>query len=547
MKQKMMQFITMLLALLFCMPTMAGAAKVEINPTIRVGLRYGSSTINSANLLNETGSGYRLGYYDGDLEFVPLGYTDHTRLSVLKTTNLYYGTDSEGWGGYYSTATSGRSVGCYHVQMPGSYASFEEAKAAAAQYEDGFPAWINGTYQVRVGAYLERSGAERTQASLGGTIVGTSSYGVTVVDTLTAELLFQFDGGSSYALGVEPGLDGQEEANTWFRGYTYYGGFRFERIGGGDLTVVNVVPLEDYVRGVAPYEMSNTWPLEALKAQTVCARTYAVIQAERSRHSSSHFDICNTTHCQVYRGNNSANERTDQAVDETWGVYAYYKGELAETYYYSCNGGASEDVRNVWNENSNMPYLVGVMDPFEPTVADKTGKYNWTVTYTKAELTQKLRSYGFQDCADIVNFYVSQLTPTGNVRSVTFVDSNNKSWTVSKGEVRSLLGLDSIRFTISGGGKFYVDGSESTLDSVTGAYAIGGDGTVSQIDGTGGTYIITGSGTSALSASADQYTITGSGWGHNVGMSQWGAYAMAQMGYSYDEILKFYFTGIEVY
>ena len=80
MKRKIMQFITLLLALLICLPATAGA--VEVNPTIQVGLRYSSSVIHSANLLNETGSGYRLGYYNGDLEFIQLGSTDHKRLSV---------------------------------------------------------------------------------------------------------------------------------------------------------------------------------------------------------------------------------------------------------------------------------------------------------------------------------------------------------------------------------------------------------------------------------------------------------------------------------
>ena len=96
----------------------------------------------------------------------------------------------------------------------------------------------------------------------------------------------------------QPGLEEGEETATWFKGYRYYGGFQYRR-SGGDLTVINIVDVEDYVKGVLPYEMNNAWPLEALKAQAVCARTYAA--AISSSHASAGFDVCNNTHCQMYQ------------------------------------------------------------------------------------------------------------------------------------------------------------------------------------------------------------------------------------------------------
>jgi stage II sporulation protein D len=92
-----------------------------------------------------------------------------------------------------------------------------------------------------------------------------------------------------------------------------------------------------------------------------------------------------------------------------------------------------------------------------------------------------------------------------------------------------------------------VDGSADTITNVIGAYAIDGSGNIAQVAGTEGPYVITGAGTEALASTGDTFTITGSGWGHNVGMSQWGAYSMANQGYTYKEILKFYFTGIDIY
>ncbi|MPM69465.1 hypothetical protein SDC9_116410 [bioreactor metagenome] len=308
--------------------------------------------------------------------------------------------------------------------------------------------------------------------------------------------------------------------------------------------MVNILPLEDYVKGVIPYEMSPSWPLEALKAQAVSARTYTMITLDK--HSKYHFDLCNTTDCQVYYGLNSASSVTDQAVDETSGILARYDGELAQTYYFSSDGGATEDVKNVWNSTTDYPYLKGVIDPYEETVEDKIPNYRFTVTLTKDELAEKLHAKGYL-CAAITDFRVSEFSETGNAITITFVDANGKEWSFSKEKVRTLLGLRSIRYNVSGGGKYYLNGTDDTLSTVIGAYAIDGTGTVSQISGSAGPYVITGSGTQALATQGNTFTITGSGYGHNVGMSQWGAYAMAKLGYTYEDILKFYFSGIDLY
>ena len=108
--------------------------------------------------------------------------------------------------------------------------------------------------------------------------------------------------------------------------------------------------------------------------------------------------------------------------------------------------------------------------------------------------------------------------------------------------------MNSPRFTITGGsGGYYVNEDGSALSSVSGAYAIDGSGNVSAISGT--PYVITGSGTEVLASpgsTGDSFTVSGTGNGHNVGMSQWGAYAMAQAGKTYVDILKFYYTGVEI-
>ena len=558
-----MQVAACALAILTLSLPVPTRAAVEVDPTIKVGLFYGSNALPGANLLNDVGSGYRLGYFDDDRVFQQLTATSETAISVVKTQNVYYGTVGN-WAGYYDTITSSIAVGCWHLKLPGSYSSYDEAAAAASAYSGGFVAWIDGTWQARVGAWLDKASAQAGQAQLGladAEIVGTSSYGVSVVKTGTSQILFQFDGGSSRCLGIQPGLDDSVKTETIFRGNTYYGGFQYQRVSGGNLTVSNVIGLEDYVQGVIVREMSSSWPLEALKAQAVCARTYAYRNYIAGKHKSQGFDLCNTIDCQAYYGMDEVTASSSKAVEQTYGEYAWYNGSLIEAVYSSHDGGATESAVNVWG--SNVAYLIGKYDPYEASVASKVPSYNWTVTYTAQELTDLLNSKGYTN-SGIVDFRVTKTSPTGNAIEITFTDSSGKSWSKIRDACRTFLNLRSIHYTVSsssgsgssgGGGSYSVNG-DGTLSSLDGAYAIDGSGSTSKlgsdvymIDGSGQVSQAVpsgGSGGGTSTGGETVFTITGSGWGHNVGMSQWGAYAMAQQGYTYLDILTFYYTGIEV-
>ncbi len=549
MRQKWLTALCTAALLSAFLPPAARAAGTETVPVL-VGLAYGSDALDGANLKNDAGSGYRFGYLDTDRNFCPVGETRETGVSVVKTQTVWYGTYN-GYTSYSDAVTSDVCVGCWHVQLPLAPATFEEARAAA-DAAGGFPAWIDGAYQVRTGAYATREEAQAVAEAAGGTAAGTSSYGVSVVKTGTAKILFQFDGGAERSLTVQPGTDGTTRPVTWFKGNRYYGAFQYRRVGGGDLTVSNLLPLEDYINCVVSREMSRSWPLEALKAQAVCARTYYEINL--GRHNASGFDICSTTHCQAYYGMGETDSRTAQAAAETAGLRVLYNGTPAQTYYFSSSGGGTEDVRNVWGSQS-IPYLSGVADPYEAAVSDKISYWSWSETFTAAQLTEKLQAKGY-NCASIVDFQITATTPTGNVKSIAFLDANGKSWPFTKeGGVRNLLGLKSMRYTVSAsektsGGVYYTDGG-GTLTSMSGVYAIGGSGAAARI--TGNPYVITGSGTQFLpaptgstSAGENVFTVTGSGWGHSVGMSQWGAYAMAQQGKTFEQILTFYYPGTEI-
>lgn len=533
-----------------------------IGETVHVGLAYGDNALAGANLANDVGSGYRFGYTDENRKFWQVGYTSETALSVVKTQNVYYGYNYGGSSSlitYSDAITSDVLVGCWHVQLPGAYATFEEAQTHAWDV-GGFPAWINGEYQVRFGSYAAQGEAQAMAQQLGGTAVGTSAYGVSAVKTKTNTILFQFDGGEQNSLTVKPGTDDTKKTVTYFKGARYYGSFQFQRVGGGNMTVTNYLPMNDYLDCVISQEMSASWPLEALKAQAVTARTY--YERNLGKHKKYGFDVCSTTDCQAYPGMSRTTERTAQAVEETDGLRVWYDGKLAETFYFASDGGGTEDVRNVWG-SKDYPHLCGVIDPYEETVVDKIPYWDYQKTFTSSELNAIVQPYIQEkggNCADIVDFQVTELSPTGNVKSIAFTDSNGKVWPFTMTQAnkfRGLLGLQSIRYTVTksgvnAAGVYYLDDG-GTLSTMNGVYVIDGKGRKTKLNSN--PYVITSSGVQFLSlptsdTAVDEevvYTITSRGYGHNVGMSQWGAYAMAQQGMSFEDILTFYYPGVEIY
>ena len=385
-------------------------------------------------------------------------------------------------------------------------------------------------------------------------VVRAAEETMVVYDADGAEL-FRHDMANGTMLGVLPYSDSGEKTVASC-GYKYYGGFRFERSAAyeGTMTIVNVVDIEDYLKGVVPYEMSASWHNEALKVQAVCARTYAL--ANRNKHKSYSFDICDGDDCQVYKGlysNETYVSNVNAAVDGTAGAVLMYNGKYCSTVYSSSNGGASESAVNVWG--SEIPYLQGVIDPYEALVADRISKYHWTVTYTGAEIQARLVESGYVNCGVIVEVR-TQRSATDNVIAITFVDDGGKTYTLYRSKCRTFLSLRSIRYTVTAetgseaaaAAAAWVDDTDPTDFSLTQSI-LTEDGTLLYAD-TG--YIVESRSTVTPAAAVPMdvsgedpvvFTFTGTGWGHNVGMSQYGSLAMAESGYTHEEILSFYYTG----
>ncbi|NLL45298.1 MAG: SpoIID/LytB domain-containing protein [Clostridiales bacterium] len=407
-------------------------------------------------------------------------------------------------------------------------------------YFDSSRNFVKNSVETAVGA-----------TSLDITVSGST---ITVTNRQTSQMLYQIDTNTNYPLAIMPIPGPGEKCVTWLGSVKYYGAFEFSALSNGYMQVVNVLNIDDYLKGVVPEEMMPYWPLEALKAQAMCARNYVMT------HLNSHgsFDVCNTTCCQVYGGLTKASAATDAAVDQTSGLFIRFNGELCQTYYHSSNGGATESSCNIWV--TQLPYLTGRIDEYDTTIY--TGFDNWSYTYTADEITDILNTKGYS--IGTITSVVPTYTATGNMYSMTFSDGN-VSLTFSKSAARSILDSSrygkytySQRFRISSALSsptgLYINSGANSLDNINSVYAVGGAGDISKVKTGGGNIsVLTGSGLKTVNASGSgvvqtgsSFVVTGSGWGHNVGMSQYGAKAMAQAGKTFDEIIKYYFSGVSI-
>ena len=250
------------------------------------------------------------------------------------------------------------------------------------------------------------------------------------------------------------------------------------------LYIVNVVDVETYLRGVLPMEISPKWPLSAIEAQAIAARTFAYKKIEERGEKS--YQLNATHYSQVYGGVDYEDARTDYAIRKTKNIVLTYDNQLITAFYHSSSGGRTALPSEVWGSNDkDYPYLKTIYDPFSLMHNDK-----WVFYLKKDKLTKILGAP--IKALDLI------YSESGRVKYIKFIDKYGGEKTISGNKFRLLVGSSKLRST-----KF--------------------DARVS----------------------GDMIVFRGRGWGHGVGMAQWGAYFMAKKGYSYKEILKFYYKNID--
>lgn len=319
--------------------------------------------------------------------------------------------------------------------------------------------------------------------------------------------------------------------------------------GKNGLTVVNTLPVEQYLYGVIAKEVSPEWPLEAVKAQAVAARTYALYNI--GKHQSDGYDVCATTDCQVYGGRDSEAGGSIQAVDDTYGQAVLYQGKLIAAYFHSNSGGYTENSENVWN--TYQPYLRGVAD-----VDQNTPHSKWTKQITPMEFEEIMKRYGYH-IGSLQAVQLSKLTSppvnafdrgvSGRIKTIRIMGTAG-TVELSGNKLRSMLTLDSTLFDIS-----IVTPIQKTIEvQITDS---AGDREKKTIDvnvpdrqekeflnDKDAVHRITGH-------PGETIMLNGFGWGHGLGLSQWGAKVMAERAPKGDttyfkEILKHYYQGVDI-
>ena len=264
---------------------------------------------------------------------------------------------------------------------------------------------------------------------------------------------------------------------------TYRGSLLVEVDPKKGLLATELVELEDYLKGVVGTEMSRDWPLHALMAQAVAARTYVLHRLHDpglSRSWLTRVDL-------AYKGIRAETSRTDRAVELSKGVVLNYNGALFPTYFHSTCGGAVSSAQTVFHEPT-IPPLSGA----ECRWCKRSPHYSWRVSLSKAELAEKLSAWGIKAVNTI---RLVQKDAAGRPAFVVINDAKK----IRANDFRSAVGANVIK---------------STLFTVV--------------------------------RSGHEFQFTGRGWGHGVGMCQWGARGMAQAGESWQEILAHYYPGAEI-
>lgn len=322
----------------------------------------------------------------------------------------------------------------------------------------------------------------------------------------------------------------------------------------GEIILINHIKMENYLYGVVPAEMGYNFPKEALKAQAVAARSYA--SRNINKHTNEGFSLCDTTHCQAYYGYDKENPLTNFAVDETRGLLAYYDGEIINAQYHSTSSGITENSIDAWG--GDLPYLISVKDDFSLDAPLS----NWTLKLDIFQLNNKLISNGI-NIGMLKGIEIIEYSSSNSVKKVKLIGSSGEE-IISGSKFRTIIGnttLKSTWFNVTSGNvgsidkEVYIMGKDrivksrklselSVLDNKT-RKPVSRSATSRAINRNSKIEDLLRQ-NSTTSTFTSEIIIEGRGYGHGVGMSQYGAKKMAELGYTFEEILKHYYTGIDI-
>lgn len=290
----------------------------------------------------------------------------------------------------------------------------------------------------------------------------------------------------------------------------------------GKLSVTNLLDIENYVAGVVPNEIGNLAPEEALKTQAVAARTHAVSLLLMNRHINDGYDLCNSTHCQVHKGNFLREPQIDKAVHDTKNIVMFYNDKIADAVYHSNCGGKTDTNQNAWS-GKPIPYLQGVACYPELDSIDLSIEQNAVNWINQTPDTNSMSSW--EKRSELWDKTISR----GTLEMNSGVRNPGMVTVLRRGASGRIL-----RLKISG----------STEETFSGEYKIrqvfgGLPSSFFYIDNGAST----GKGNYTLESNI---SIKGKGFGHGVGLCQVGALQKARNGWTWEDLIKYYYPGVNL-
>ena len=252
--------------------------------------------------------------------------------------------------------------------------------------------------------------------------------------------------------------------------------------------MIEYVDLENYLYGVLPYEMSYSWPLEALKAQAVAARTYTLKTIENVK--NKRFDLYSDVRSQMYKGGGKQYDSVKQAVDATRGQILTYDNQIFHTYYHANCGGGTDDIR-AWNPTATV---IKPLSGASCTTDSHSKSYSWQMNVSTAKVMDYAKTVGLK--GNLKGLSIARKTSTGRATNLTIRTSSGIKQ-VPCGKFRLATGIRSCKIT-------------------------------------------------KISIHAQTVHFEGKGYGHGIGMCQDGAHGMSKTGKDYKQILKHYYPGSKI-
>ena len=471
-------FITLIFVMSFIPNTFAA---YNVSERVRIGIRYGSSAVSNPSVYSTSGS----------FDFARLGDYEAT-FATIKT---------------YGVSLSQSSS--YLVVEQSYFSSLDEAREYCKRSDRLIPYIIDGNIcavfdelytDYDINLYLESAKVFNPSAF----IIEPDSNLIKVYNG-DGFGLFLFRQSENSRLGISASFGGLMDFGE---SETYRGIIEFVK-NGSAFNIISNVTMQEYLYAVVPAEIGSSAPLEAQKAQAVCARTY--YEENINKHKSDGFSLCNTTHCQVYAGTKNEHESSTTAVDTTYNQIITYNGKPISAVYFAHSGGKTANSEDVWV--TALPYLKSVEDEY-------CKNEDWELEISLSSLTTKMNNRGY-NLGEVTSVDITKVTDYGMVTEIR-INGTNGSKTFAKDNIRSALGVKSQHFSIMR--------NNSSLFAQAVAYLLN-ERNIPHSLSSGGSGII---------------KITGRGNGHTVGFSQHGAMGYADAGWDYISILKHYYQGVTI-